>query len=80
MVPILTIPPRRARQVEQLSVDGPAARRLRELGVITGARIIMLGRAPLGDPILISVSGSRIAIRSRDASRIFVRSASEALL
>ena len=75
MIPITEYPPRRALEVERLSLDGRAARRLRELGVIPGSRLRVLARAPLGDPILIFVGGSRIAVRGNIASRILVRRA-----
>ena len=74
MTSILELPPRRARIVERLSLDGRAAQRLRELGIITGASLTVIRFAPLGDPVLIFVSGSRIAIRASTAAQIHVLS------
>ncbi len=44
--------------------------RLRELGLVPGTRVRLVRRAPLGDPIEISVRGSRIAMRCSEAQHI----------
>ena len=44
--------------------------RLREMGLVPGARVEMVRRAPLGEPIEIRVRGSNIAMRNRDAASI----------
>lgn len=48
------------------------SRRLLELGVIKGTPIVVTGRAPLGDPLMIRVRGCQIAIRGMDAKNIQV--------
>jgi ferrous iron transport protein A len=44
--------------------------RLRELGLVPGTRVRLVRRAPLGDPIEISVRGSRLAMRRSEAQHI----------
>ena len=44
--------------------------RLRELGLLPGTRIQLIRRAPSGDPIEISVRGSLISIRKKEADLI----------
>ncbi len=44
--------------------------RLRELGLTPGARVTMVRRAPLGEPIEITVRGSHIAMRDHEAQHI----------
>ena len=46
--------------------------RLRELGLVPGTRIRVVRRAPLGDPIEVSVRGSRLAMRRSEARHIHV--------
>lgn len=46
--------------------------RLRELGLVPGTRLRVIRRAPLGDPIEVSVRGSRLAMRRSEARRIEV--------
>lgn len=52
--------------------------RLRELGLTPGARIEVVRRAPLGEPIQITVRGSHLAMRNHEAAHILVTSAEEA--
>lgn len=47
--------------------------RLLELGVTRGTDITVLGKAPLGDPMIIRVRGCQFAIRMREAEHILVR-------
>jgi ferrous iron transport protein A len=46
--------------------------RLREMGLVPGTRISVIRRAPLGEPIEISVRGSRLAMRNKEASSIAI--------
>ena len=46
--------------------------RLRELGLVPGTKIRLVRRAPFGDPIEISVRGSRLAMRRSEARHIRV--------
>ena len=39
-----------AGTVLALRLEGPLRRRLRDLGLVEGARLRCLGRSPLGDP------------------------------
>jgi Fe2+ transport system protein FeoA len=50
--------------------DDPALRRFRELGLLPGTAISVVRRAPLGDPIEISVRGSLLSIRNEQAALI----------
>ena len=57
-------------------VDGdPAiARRLMELGLVPGTSVAVVRRAPLGDPIELSVGGLHLSLRRTEASHIHVAS------
>ncbi len=48
--------------------------RLRELGLVPGTKVRILRRAPLGEPIEISVRGSTLAMRNQDAAHISIES------
>lgn len=50
----------------------PAACRLMEMGVIEGAEVSVLRRAPLGDPLHIRIGDYELSLRNRDAERIDV--------
>ncbi|MBT5925803.1 MAG: ferrous iron transport protein A [Verrucomicrobia bacterium] len=49
--------------------------RLRELGLLPGTRIQLIRRAPMGDPIEISVRGSLISLRKQEADLIEIKTA-----
>ncbi len=55
-----------------LRLQGPLRRRLRDLGLVEGARLQCLGRSPLGDPSAYLLCGAAVALRRGDASRIEV--------
>lgn len=58
--------------ISTFSSDAPGLLRLRELGVLPGTRITLVRRAPLGDPIEISVRGSLLSLRKQEAQLIEV--------
>ena len=56
------------------SVDCPpvVARRLMELGLIPGTEVEVVRRAPLGDPMEITVRGMHLSLRRSEARHIDV--------
>lgn len=46
--------------------------RLREMGLTPGAKVTMVRRSPLGEPIEITVRGSHLAMRNHEAAHIFI--------
>jgi ferrous iron transport protein A len=46
--------------------------KLMEMGCVPGERILMEQRAPLGDPISVSVSGYHLSLRLNEAEHILV--------
>ncbi len=53
--------------------DGiPSLTRLREFGLLPGTRIQFVRRAPLGDPVEISVRGALLSLRDSEAELIEV--------
>jgi Fe2+ transport system protein FeoA len=47
-------------------------RRLLELGLTPGSSVAVVGVSPLGDPLELSVRGSRVSIRKKEALGIEV--------
>ena len=64
--------PGQAGTVLALRREGPLRRRLRDLGMVEGARLQCLGRSPLGDPSAYLICGAAIALRRSDSCRIEV--------
>ena len=69
---LANLPLRRTARI--LHVGGPRSvrRRLLELGLTPGAQIAVVGVSPLGDPLELSIRGSRVSIRKKDALEIEV--------
>lgn len=61
-----------AGSVSDVRIIGDAARRVADMGLTRGASIKLVGSAPLGDPLLFEVRGFYMAVRKRDADKIFV--------
>jgi Fe2+ transport system protein FeoA len=59
--------------INALPTGVEALTRLRELGLVPGTKVRMVRKAPLGDPMEISVRGSRLAMRRREALQIGVQ-------
>ncbi|MCR5815193.1 MAG: ferrous iron transport protein A [Desulfovibrio sp.] len=60
-------------QILQITSHGELGRRIRDLGLIPGVSISLLGRAPLGDPLALRVADTTVAIRKREAQAIFIK-------
>ncbi|WP_291426136.1 FeoA family protein [Deinococcus sp.] len=58
-----------------LSLDRthPLRRRLLELGFVRGARVSIVRRAPMGDPVELRINGTDLALRASDLGGIWVR-------
>ena len=59
--------------VESVDCDRAVRRRLLELGLLPGTTVEVMRRAPLGDPIELSLRGYRLSIRGDEARAIVVR-------
>ncbi len=55
-----------------LDCEPAIARRLMELGLLPGTAIRLIRRAPLGDPIEITVRGVHLSLRRSEACQIHV--------
>lgn len=49
--------------------------RLREMGLTPGAKVTLVRRALLGEPIEIAIRGSRLAMRNHEAADIIITQA-----
>jgi len=52
---------------------GPESLRLRDLGFVAGTRIRSIKRAPLGDPVVYELRGTRLCLRRSESDRVRVR-------
>ena len=52
--------------------EGSMRRRLLDVGICPGTRVVCVGRSPFNDPSAYLVRGGEIAIRGRDAKDIII--------
>lgn len=52
--------------------EGPLRRRLLEMGILPNTLIKVIKKAPLGDPLEISIRGYELSLRKEDAKSIKV--------
>jgi len=57
----------------EMPASGSAFLRLREMGLLPGTRVKLVRKAPLGDPLEISVRGYHLSLRGTEASAIQVK-------
>ncbi|MBU1277409.1 MAG: ferrous iron transport protein A [Proteobacteria bacterium] len=58
--------------VKKVGAGGELGRRLREMGLLPGTEIQVIGRAPLKDPVEIKLRGYNLALRNNEADFIIV--------
>ena len=51
---------------------GELGRRIRDMGLIPGVEVEVVGHAPLRDPVALRLSGVTLALRNREADYISV--------
>ena len=56
-----------------ISAEGELGRRIRDMGLVPGAEIVAIGRAPLKDPIALRLEGFTLTLRNNEADWITVR-------
>lgn len=59
--------------IVSLDNKGTLRRRLQDIGIIEGTKILCAGKSPLGDPKAYLIKGTVIAIRNADANKIRIR-------
>lgn len=55
----------------------PIPRRLLDLGFVPGTPVLVVRRAPLGDPLELELRGYRLCVRRTEAERICTRPLAE---
>lgn len=61
----------RGKVVQIDGMDGISLRLL-EMGLTPGASFVLLGTAPLGDPLELEIRGYRLSVRKSEAARVQV--------
>ncbi len=67
------IAPGQSASISEVIGDDAIAVRLMEMGLTDGETVRVVGRAPLGDPIELSIRGYKLSLRKLEAVRIQVQ-------
>ena len=57
-------------RIAAVEVAGEMGRRIRDMGLIPGTQVKVVGRAPLQDPVALRLSGVTITLRNNEADYI----------
>jgi len=58
--------------INRVKGSGEVGIRIREMGLVPGAAIEIVGRAPLQDPVNIKLYGNNLTLRNNEADHILV--------
>lgn len=58
--------------VKRLTCKGAVRQRMLDMGLVPGAEIAVVRRAPLGDPIEFDVKGYHLSLRRSEAEQVLV--------
>lgn len=58
--------------IRNINTNGMINQRIRDMGLVPGAQVTVIGKAPLKDPVAIRIFDTTIALRNREADFIKV--------
>lgn len=56
----------------KINAHGDLGRRIRDMGLMPGTHLEVMGKAPLRDPVALRIEGTTIALRNSEADYITV--------
>lgn len=59
-------------RIARISAEGELGRRIRDMGLVPGAEVEVVGRAPLKDPVALRLKGFTLSLRNNEADNILV--------
>ena len=60
-------------RIVRVQACGELGRRIRDMGLIPGTEIEIIGRAPLRDPVALRLPGFTLSLRNNEADFVFVQ-------
>lgn len=59
-------------RIARILAEGELGRRIRDMGLVPGADVEVVGRAPLKDPVALRLKGFTLSLRNNEADYIMV--------
>lgn len=78
-IPLRNLPLGRKARIVTVAANGEMGRRIRDMGLVPGAEIQVVGRAPLRDPVALRLKGFTLSLRNSEADYIQVAILQEAV-
>ena len=72
VVSLRELTPGQAATVVRVGTGGELGRRIRDMGLVPGTPLRVIGRAPLKDPVEIKLRGYNLTLRNNEADHILV--------
>lgn len=73
MVSLRTLQKGQTAVIADITAEGEMGRRIRDMGLVPGVEIQVVGRAPLEDPVALRLMGFTLTLRNSEADYISVR-------
>ncbi len=61
-----------AGRISAITASGELGRRIRDMGLVPGTEVLIVGRAPLVDPVAVRMKGFTLSLRNNEADYIDV--------
>ncbi|WP_300161091.1 FeoA domain-containing protein [Solidesulfovibrio sp.] len=58
--------------INAVTASGELGRRIRDMGLVPGTQLMVVGRAPLADPVAVRMKGFTLSLRNNEADYISV--------
>lgn len=72
LIPLRSLSVGQKARIASVRADGELGRRIRDMGLVTGAEVEVIGRAPLRDPVALRLPGFTLSLRNNEADFITV--------
>ena len=59
-------------RITSVTAQGEIGRRLRDMGLLPGTEITIIGRAPLKDPVAVRLKNFTLTLRNNEADHIYI--------
>ena len=59
-------------EIIEVRASGEMGRRIRDMGLVPGTQLMVVGRAPLADPVAVRMKGFTLSLRNSEADYISV--------
>lgn len=72
VVPLRQMKKNQKGRIKAVNANGELGRRIRDMGLVPGTDVLVIGRAPLYDPVAIKLKGFTMTLRNNEADYITV--------